>query len=86
MNNDFADKIKKGYDNIADIWGEFERCDARHSPERDGTVEEVIHEWSKKIKNPSVKNFPYGHMKRRCVLPIGKEVTLNADTCTLFIP
>lgn len=67
------------------IWGEFERCDAKHSPERDGTVEDVIHEWSKKIKKPSIKNFPYGHMKRRCVLPIGKEVILNADTCTLFI-
>jgi muramoyltetrapeptide carboxypeptidase len=68
------------------IWGQFKNCTANYFPTRDGTIDEVITEWSARFKKPCIKNFPYGHMNRRCVLPIGKEVTLNADTCTLLIP
>ncbi|KTC89588.1 S66 peptidase family protein [Fluoribacter dumoffii] len=67
------------------IFGQFARCTAKYFPKRDGTVEDVIEEWSLKIKVPCIKNFPYGHVTRRCVLPLGKEAVLNADQCTLSI-
>ena len=30
--------------------------------------------------------FPSGHGDKRCVLPIGKDVILNADRCELLVP
>jgi muramoyltetrapeptide carboxypeptidase len=68
------------------VFGQFERCKAKYFPDRDGTVEDVIDEWSARIKVPCIKNFPYGHRPRRCVVPIGKEVILDADKTTLTIP
>jgi muramoyltetrapeptide carboxypeptidase len=67
------------------IFGQFVECVAHHTPERDGTIEDVINEWSTKFKIPSIQDFPYGHGDRRCVLPIGKSVRLNADTPKLEI-
>ena len=54
-------------------------CTPKHNPKRDGTVDDVIDDWSSKIKCPCLKNIPYGHIKNRCVLPIGGHVQLNAD-------
>lgn len=68
------------------IWGQFERCDAQHFPERDGTADDVVTEWSARINVPCIKDFPYGHSDRRCVLPIGRKVMLNAESCVLSIP
>ena len=67
------------------IFGQFIRCTAKYFPKRDGTVDDVIEEWSLRIKVPCVKNFPYGHLSRRCVLPLGKEILLNADQSLLSI-
>ncbi len=67
------------------IWGQFERCDAHHFPDRDGTVDDIIDEWSKRVQVPCIKEFPYSHRDRRCVLPIGKKVLLDADTCVLSV-
>ena len=64
------------------IFGKFEKCKSKKSNQSDGTAEEVINDWSSKLKVPSIKNFPYGHGKQNCVLPIGSIVTLDADnTC-----
>jgi muramoyltetrapeptide carboxypeptidase len=68
------------FDQVAGVvFGDFVECIAKHSPERDGTIADVIDEWSKKMKRPCLKNFPYGHGKRRCILPIGKEIILDAN-------
>ncbi|KTD42180.1 S66 peptidase family protein [Legionella parisiensis] len=67
------------------IFGQFARCVAKYFPERDGIVDDVIEEWSLRIKVPCIKNFPYGHFPRRCVLPLGKEVILEADQCLVTI-
>lgn len=61
------------------IFGTFEGCIARHNPGRDGTIHDVINEWSQKIKVPTIKEFPYGHIDRRCMLPIGKNITLSVS-------
>ncbi|HFP6228070.1 TPA: LD-carboxypeptidase [Legionella pneumophila] len=64
------------------IFGTFEHCKSKKSNPYDGTVEDVINEWAAKIKVPCIKEFPYGHGKQNCILPIGKVVTLDADnTC-----
>ena len=67
------------------IFGQFARCEAKYFPERDGTVEDVINEWSSRIRVPCIKDFPYGHIQRRCVLPLGKEAVLNANLATLTL-
>jgi muramoyltetrapeptide carboxypeptidase len=67
------------------IWGSFEQCDAHHFSDRDGTVNDIISEWSRRIAVPSIKDFPYGHQNRRCVLPLGGEVLLDAENVILKI-
>ena len=62
------------------IFGTFSNCIANHNPERDGTIQDVISEWSQKINVPTIKEFPYGHIDRRCVMPIGKEIILDVST------
>lgn len=67
------------------IIGQFAHCEAKHFPERDGTVDDVIKDWSSRFKVPCIKGFPYGHFDRRCVMPIGKEVVLDADKVVVDI-
>ncbi len=69
------------------IFGQFEQCipNEAHKSEEMGTADDVIKEWSTKVSVPCLKDFPYGHGKRSCVLPIGKKVSLNASECTLDI-
>lgn len=75
------------FDQVAGvIFGQFEQCiplDA-HKEEM-GTADDVINEWSRKLSVPCLKDFPYGHGKRSCVLPLGRSVSLNASECTLDI-
>lgn len=67
------------------IWGSFEQCDAHHFSDRDGTVDDIISEWSQRIGIPCIKDFPYGHQNRRYVLPLGKDVLLDAENVMLKI-
>jgi muramoyltetrapeptide carboxypeptidase len=68
------------FDQVAGvIFGQFEDCRARFFPDRDGTVDDVIDEWSAKVKVPCIKNFPYGHGQRRTCLPVGERIILDAD-------
>lgn len=69
------------------IFGQFEQCIPleAHKNEEMGTAEDVIKEWASKINVPCIMNFPYGHGKRSCVLPIGRMVSLNANECILDV-
>ena len=49
----------------------------------DGSIDDVIAEFCRNIKIPVIKNFPYGHVPSRAVMPIGAPVHLNADDCRL---
>lgn len=62
------------------IFGTFSNCIAQHHPDRDGTIQDVVSEWSQKINVPTIKEFPYGHVDRRCMLPIGKEIILDVGS------
>jgi muramoyltetrapeptide carboxypeptidase len=68
------------------VFGQFDNCIAKNFPERDGTVDDVINEWAAKMSVPCIKDLPFGHGARRCCLPIGRRVILDADTATLFVP
>jgi muramoyltetrapeptide carboxypeptidase len=75
------------FDQVAGvIFGTFEQCIAKHNPDRDGTIEDVINEWSSRMKVPCIKNFPYGHIERRCVLPIGRSIILDAYNGSVTLP
>lgn len=74
------------FDQVAGIIiGQFESCIAKFHPERDGTIDDVINEWAGKFQVPCIKNFPYGHGIRRCVLPIGSRIKLDAESASVRI-
>ena len=53
--------------------------DAKSFPDRDGASDDVVLDWVKRINVPCIKDFPYWHIDRRCVVPIGSEVILDVD-------
>lgn len=61
------------------IFGKFEKCKEKKAHQGQGTVDDVINEWASKLKVPCIKDFPYGHGKQNCILPIGNSIILNAD-------
>lgn len=72
------------FDQVAGIvMGEFDRCVSRLPYE--GTVDDVINEWSSRFKVPCLKDFPYGHGERRCVLPIGKKIKLDVHASAVYV-
>jgi muramoyltetrapeptide carboxypeptidase len=78
------------FDQVAGvIFGQFEKCISGELNEGidklQGSVEEVIKDWSSRLCVPCVKSFPYGHGKQSCVLPIGGTVLFNANENTLDI-
>ena len=60
------------------IFGRFHHCVS--ADPIDGTMEQVIDEWCSRITVPCIRNFPYGHMDARCVMPIGKEICLETSS------
>lgn len=71
------------------IFGQFEKCISSELNEGidklQGTVDEVVDDWSSRLRVPCLKDFPYGHGKQSCVLPIGGMVMLNAKEKTVDI-
>ena len=47
------------------ILGTFADCDAKHFPDRDGTINDVIQDWFGNIGIPCINDFPYGHIENR---------------------
>ena len=67
------------------IIGQFMKCEAKFYPERDGSAEDVINDWTKKINVPCINQFPYGHFDERHVIPIGVKANLDAKACCVNI-
>lgn len=67
------------------IIGRFAECTAKHFDTKGITTEDVIEFWCTRLKIPCIKNFSYGHIENRYVLPIGQSVTLDASNCRLDI-
>ena len=66
------------------IIGQFIDCEPNKFSKQP-SLDELIGSWCEKIRIPCVKEFPYGHMDDRCVLPIGIMATLDATNCTVDI-
>ncbi len=74
--------LQPGFSQIKGIvFGEFVNCQEANAG--DGTIEEILRDFIFKVETPVLAGFPYGHQKRRYVLPIGQEVFLDADNCQL---
>jgi muramoyltetrapeptide carboxypeptidase len=67
------------------VIGSFSNCTAKHFLEQVGTSEDVIDFWCKRINVLCIRNFAYGHITSRYVLPIGQMAKLDATNCTLDI-
>ncbi|WP_338092753.1 LD-carboxypeptidase [Legionella feeleii] len=66
------------------IFGQFENCFSESSPS-DGSITQVIHEWIGRLVVPCIKDFPYGHGIKKCVVPIGREILLDADSIFISV-
>jgi muramoyltetrapeptide carboxypeptidase len=67
------------------VIGNFTECTSKHFDSKGVTTEDVIDFWCKRIKVPSIKNFPYGHIEGRYALPLGRNITVDASNCRLYI-
>lgn len=65
------------------VFGKFYKCVSSHKVH--GTVQEVLDSFFKKVSFPVVQNLPYGHMKKRKILPLGTKAVLDAENGTLRI-
>lgn len=65
------------------VFGFFAGC--AEADEGDGSVDDVLDNFASALpkKIPVIKNFLYGHIPSRYVLPVGTEVRIDADKCVL---
>jgi len=67
------------------ILGQFKDC---FTPEHDSSspqIEELITLWNKDLDIPIIAGIPYGHFKRRLVLPIGIQAQLDTQPPALTL-
>lgn len=57
------------------IFANFRECIS--TDEKDGTIEQVIDEWKKRIGKPVYTGFEYGHQENSVVFPIGATAILE---------
>jgi len=75
-------KMQKGFHQLKGlIFGKFENI--RVVDACDGTIDDNINYFCRDLSIPVIKNFDYGHIPARHILPIGRNITLNADNCTV---
>lgn len=63
------------------IFGSFEAITVTDTC--DGSADENIEAFAQELSVPAIKNFQYGHIPARHILPIGKKVRLDAGNCLL---
>lgn len=75
-------KMQRGFSKIRGIiFGQYENI--RIVDECDGTIDDNINYFCQDIKVPVIKNFQYGHIPARHILPIGGIVRLDANNCSI---
>ncbi len=65
------------------IFGVFNNCPIKD--EIDGTIDDCLRDFTKGLTIPVIKDFAYGHIPERYILPIGKKVIVRSqkDNCVL---
>jgi len=66
------------------IFGQFTNCPVSHSEDKD--MQEIIAEFSNNLNIPVIKNFEFGHVPARYILPVGEKVFMDAGNCVLRFP
>ena len=65
------------FDRVAAVvFGVF--CDCKSKDPADGTIDDVLNEWKKRLNVPVFLGFPYGHQSGSVVWPIGGTGILDA--------
>lgn len=59
------------------IFGQFTDCDSANSTY--GKINDVLHIFAKQAPFPIIYDFPFGHIKDKYVLPMGKHFYMDAD-------
>ncbi|MDR1694792.1 MAG: LD-carboxypeptidase [Lactobacillaceae bacterium] len=80
----FLDQLRKNenFHNVKGIIiGEFVDCE--NSMQRDISIDDIINNFCRGLNIPIIKNFPYGHGPSRHIMPIGRKVLIDADSCEL---
>jgi muramoyltetrapeptide carboxypeptidase len=73
---------------IGVVVGELERCDwSENRPEFPQTlsIEDVLERYIQPLGVPAIYGLPLGHGKNMATLPLGVEVTLDADARKLVV-
>lgn len=63
------------------VFGNFYNCTIRR--DGDGSIDDMIHYFTKDLKIPVIKDLAYGHEQKRYILSVGKKCKLDADKGTL---
>lgn len=77
-------KQQKNFSKLAGIiFGNFNDC--RIFDPEDGTVDDCINDFTKDLNIPIIKDFAYGHIPVRHILPIGLSVEMvsGSDECII---
>lgn len=59
------------------VFGVFADCKAKDPA--DGTIDDVVNEWKKRLEIPVWTGFPYGHQAGSVVFPIGGRAVVSAN-------
>lgn len=77
-------KLQKNFDKVkAIIFGSF--TDSKIIDKEDGNIDDCINDFSKELNIPIIKNFQYGHIPNRYILPIGIKVDLVSTLNECYI-
>ena len=63
------------------VFGQFNDIYLNHPDDKD--VNQILDDFARKHKIPTIKNFPFGHVRARKSVPLGAYVILDADNCRL---
>ena len=63
------------------IFGQFTNCEPDSPQDRD--VNALLTDFANEINIPMIRNFAFGHVAARYVLPLGVKARMDADTCRL---
>lgn len=73
-------QMQKGFTQIKGIvFGQY--ADIRIVDDCDGTIDDNINYFCQNLNVPIIKNFAYGHVPARHIMPIGLSVRLDAENC-----
>lgn len=75
-------RMQKGFNQIKGIiFGKFNNC--LPSDAGDENIDEIIRNFCEDLNVPVLFNFPYGHVREKFILPIGKKVAINTNLLTI---